>query len=158
MEEKLSDKICKEVFEEFYVNKNYQESIKIGKKVYRLLRKNENQDYKDDYYIWMILMVIIKSYYNTNQIEKAKNYILLSLRKANNLNCNWMKMESLYFLIRYYIFINSKNTTFQFQQWGYRLDGFTKNTMKSEFYIKKLLEICIKTGEYEILLKLLRDK
>ncbi|HEY5587366.1 MAG TPA: hypothetical protein VIK86_00260 [Candidatus Paceibacterota bacterium] len=155
MEEKLSDKICKDVFQEFYENKDYQKSLKKGKRVYRLLMKNTNQDFKDDYYIWMILMIIIKSYDNIGKIEKSLKYILLSLRKANDSNCDWQKMNSLYYLIRYYTHFYNKNTNFDFKEWGYRLDGFAKNTMKSEFYFKKLVEICIKTGDYQILIKVI---
>ena len=155
MEEKLSDKICKEVFKEFYINKDYQKSLKRGKQVFRLLTKNDNQDYKDDYYIWMVLMIIIKSYDNIGEIEKSLKYILLSLRKANDSDCNWQKCDSLYFLIRYYTHFYNKNTNFEFEEWGYRLDEFTKNTMKSEFYFKKLVELCIKTGDYQILIKVI---
>ena len=99
MEERLNDRICREVFEEFYIRKNYEESIKKSKKVFRLLMKNDYISAKDNYYIWMILIVIVKSYYRINLIDKSLKYILITLRYSD---CDWMRIESMKYLMKYY--------------------------------------------------------
>jgi hypothetical protein len=135
MEEKLSDNICKEAFYEFYVNKNYQESLIKSKRVLRLLMKNNNINTKDDFYIWMILMIIVQSYDKLNQLKKAYRYIHLSIHYGK---MEYMKVESLYYLIKYYIKIND-------------------NT-KTELYFYKLVISCNKIGEYQILERILDIK
>ena len=135
MEEKLSDRICKEAFNEFYINKNYNKSLSLSKKVYRLLMRNNIKETKDRYYIWMILIVIIRSYNNLNQIEKSLTWILLALRESN---LEYKKIECYCYLIQYY---TNKH-----------------NTNKINHYIKKCVESCVKIGEYRHLLEITNKK
>jgi len=135
MEEKLSDRICREAFTEYYTNENYIESIKISKRIFRLLMKNDNKNSNDNYYIWMILMVIIKSYDNTNQIELAKHWILLSLRISNQ---EWMNNDSLYYLVKYHT--------------------KTNNRTKTTFYFRKCVESCNKINDFSNIIKLIEYK
>lgn len=132
MEERLSDNICREAFIEFYINKNYLESLAKSKRVYRLLIKNNNISTKDDFYMWMILMIIVQSSDKLNQLEKAYRYIYLSIYYGR---MEYMKIESLYYLIKYYI--------------------KTNNNTKAELYFYKCLKSCNKIGEYQILNRML---
>jgi len=133
MEEKISDKICKDVFKEYYKRKDYKKSISTGKKTYRLLMKNDIKDTKDNYYSWMILMIIIKSYCNINLIEKSLKYMLISLRESN---VEYRRIEAYYYLIQYYIKIN--------------------NNTKRDYYFRKCAESCCKIGEYQMLMKIVK--
>jgi len=135
MEEKLSDRICREAFTEYYTNENYIESVKIAKRIFRLLMKNDNKNSNDNYYIWMILMVIIKSYDNTNQIEKSLKWILISLRISNQ---EWMNNDSLYYLVKYYSKVNNKT--------------------KTTFYFRKCVESCNKIRDYSNIIKIIEYK
>ena len=137
MEEKLSDNICIDAFTEFYIRKNYILAIEKSKKAYRLLSKIDKQDYKDKYYIWMLLMIIIKSYKELNQIEKSFRYIMLSLRVSNE---EYKKLENYKNLVEYY----SK----------------VKNKTKCLYYLNIYRICCDKSGKdvkYQTLLKLIGD-
>lgn len=132
MEEKLSDKICEETFQEFYINKDYNKSIKMAKKTYRLLARNDIKDYKDNFYMWMILMIIIQSYDKLDKIENAYMYIHLSTKYVT---MDYMKFESLYYLIKYYIKV--------------------EDNTKVEFYLWKCIKSCDKIREYNILSRII---
>lgn len=134
MEEKLSDKVCEKAFREFYINKNYKISLAESKKVYRLISKSDTKDYKDIYYIWMILITIIKSYKELNQLDKALKYILLALRYAEE---EYKKIESYILLIQCYIIRRDLN--------------------KSHYYLGKLIECCNRIGEYQILSRIIDE-
>jgi hypothetical protein len=132
MEEKLSDSICKSAINEFYTNENYSNSLIKGKQTYRLLIKNNNIDSKDNFYMWLILMKIVKSYDKLNQIEKAYKYINLSIHYGK---MEYMQIESLYYLIKYFI----------------KVDDNTKG----ELYLWKCIKSCNKVGEYQIIRRII---
>lgn len=135
MEEKLSDKILKEIYREFYISKDYQLSLSNSKRMYRLLMRNDNINTNDKFYIYMILMIIIKSYKKLNRIQESFKYIHLSIHFAQ---MEYQKMESYRYLIEYY---NKKG-----------------NKAKAEYYFRKYEEYCIKIGEYQSLVRLLDIK
>ena len=80
-------------------------------------------------------MIIVQSYDKLNQLKKAYRYIHLSIHYAR---MDYMKIESLYYLIKYYIQI--------------------QDNIKAEFYFYKLIKSCIKIGEYQILNRILDIK
>ena len=133
MEEKLSDNICKDAFREYYVKKDYSKSLSKGKRIYRLLLKidKQNMDYKDNFYMWMILMIIIKSYKNLNQIDKSFKYIMLSLRLSTE---SYKRIENYKSLVEYYSKIG--------------------NNEKCMYYLNKYVESCNNIGKYQTLSKL----
>jgi len=118
MEEKLNDRICNNIFIEFYSDRNinkcnnndnskidydYQKCLNEAKKIFRLLMKNDRIDTKDEYYIWMILLIIIKSLYFLNNIENSLEYIMISLKYSKS---SWQMNEIMYYLIQYNIKMN----------------------------------------------------
>ena len=116
MEEKLSDRICRDVFIEFYSNNNQNEnndnskiynekSLSESKKIFELLMKNDNIETKDKYYIWMILLIIIKSLYRLGKIEESLEYILISLKYSD---ASWKMNEIMYYLIEYNKIVGNK--------------------------------------------------
>ena len=127
MEEKLSDNICIDAFTEFYIRKNYIVAIEKSKKAYKLLIKNEKQDYKDKYYIWMLLLIIIKSYKRIGKIENSFKYIMLSLRQCENEN--YRQIEVYRYLIKYY--------------------NKTGNNVKALYYLNKYVYCCNKIEKYQ---------
>jgi len=139
MEEKLSDNICKDAFREFYVKKDYKQSLAKSVRIYRLMTKINEQDldYKDNFYMWMILMIIIKSYKQLNQIEKSFPYIMLSLRYSKE---EYKKCEDYRNLIEYYSKVG--------------------NVPKCLYYLNIYRICCIKLGKigkYQTILKILGD-
>lgn len=134
MEEKLSDRICKEAFREYYLNGNFEKSLELSKKAYRLLMKNTNQNSKDNYYIWMVLMTIVKSYDRMNDTGNVYKYILLSLRYCGLHQSR--KIDSLYYLVKYYV--------------------KTKDNTKADYYFNECTKSCYKIGEYSNLIRLMR--
>lgn len=115
MEEKLNDRICRDIFIEFYSNNqninnndnskiDYSKSLRKSKKIFRLLMKNDNIETRDEYYIWMILLIIIKSLYFLNNIEDSLKYIMISLRYSKS---SWQMSEIMYYLIQYNKFIGN---------------------------------------------------
>ena len=135
MDERLSDRICREAFTEYYLNQDYIEAVNVSKRVFRLLMRNENINSNDDYYTWMILMTIVKSYDNLNQIENSFKYILLSFRYANQ---EWMRIDSMSHLVKYYT--------------------KTNDNIKRDMYLRKCVESCKSMGNYEAIIRLIEYK